>query len=79
MPVPGASDGNQFIPSDYFRENYTMQVEVRHAEEAFLLTEQIIEARPELLAETVEGAGLMGEGLDRLWQGLDELLPVGAG
>lgn len=60
--------------TDYFLENFSSCVEVRHAEEALATVENVVSRRPELIDETVRGADHMGASLDVLWQGMEELI-----
>jgi pyrroloquinoline quinone (PQQ) biosynthesis protein C len=64
----------QIVAEPYFHECFEHGVEERHAEEALAVTQMILEARPELVAETLRDAGLMAQALDGVWEHLDEIV-----
>jgi hypothetical protein len=49
-------------------------VEERHAAEALEVTQLILRARPELLAETLRDADTIAEALDGVWTRLDRIV-----
>jgi hypothetical protein len=57
----------QFANEAYFAECFSAKLEERHAEEALSTTQLVLQARPELLPETLENAGLIAEALDGVW------------
>jgi len=61
----------QFKHEPYFEECFSNKVEERHAEEALEVTQIIIRARPELLAQTWDDAKTLAEALDGVWIHLD--------
>lgn len=60
--------------TDYFRENYSSSLEEEHAQHSLDTTLKVITRRPELVGETLDGARMMGQGLDNLWANLERLL-----
>jgi hypothetical protein len=48
-------------------------VEERHAAEALEVTQMVLQARPELLLETLRDAKMMAEALDGVWTHLDRI------
>jgi hypothetical protein len=58
----------------YFKECFSEMVEERHAEESLSVTQTVLRARPELLPETLETAGLMAAALDGVWMQLDRIV-----
>ena len=62
------------VDQPYFAECFAGAVEERHAEEAIAVTELVLQARPELLAETLRDAKLMAEALDGVWARLDAII-----
>ncbi len=68
----------QFMHEPYFAECFSEMVEERHAEESLAVTQSVLEARPALLAETIENAEIMAEALDGVWTHLNRIVQ-GAG
>lgn len=58
----------------YFADCFEEMVEERHAAEALEVTEAVLAARPELLAETLRDATLMAEALDGVWTHLGRIV-----
>src|ERR1700726_122502 len=63
-----------FRHEPYFEECFSEQVEERHAAEALEVTQIVLRARPELLAETLRDARIIAEALDGVWAHLDRIL-----
>jgi hypothetical protein len=68
----------QFMHEPYFAECFSEMVEERHAEESLAVTQSVLKARPELLAETIENAKIIAAALDGVWTHLDRIVQ-GAG
>ncbi|HWB48459.1 MAG TPA: hypothetical protein VG651_05070 [Stellaceae bacterium] len=68
----------QIVAEPYFHECFEHGVEERHAAEAMAVTQMILDARPELVAETLRDAKQMARALDGIWQRLDEVVSTGA-
>jgi pyrroloquinoline quinone (PQQ) biosynthesis protein C len=49
-------------------------VEEHHAAEAIEVTQAVLSARPELIAETMRDAKIMAEALDGVWTQLDRIV-----
>ena len=64
----------QFKHEPYFKECFSHRVEERHATEALEVTQLILRARPELLAETLGDAETIAEALDGVWTQLDRIV-----
>jgi pyrroloquinoline quinone (PQQ) biosynthesis protein C len=64
----------QFKHEPYFEECFSHMVEERHATEALEVTQLILRARPELLAETLRDAEAIAEALDGVWTQLDRIV-----
>jgi pyrroloquinoline quinone (PQQ) biosynthesis protein C len=64
----------KILAEPYFHECFEHGVEERHAEEAMAVTQMVLQARPELLAETLRDARIMAEALDGVWERLDEIV-----
>jgi hypothetical protein len=64
----------QFKHEPYFEECFSHMVEERHAAEAIEVTQLILRARPELLAETLRDASAIAEALDGVWTQLDRIV-----
>ena len=64
----------QFKHEPYFEECFSHMVEERHATEALEVTQLILRARPELLAETLRDAEAVAEALDGVWTQLDRIV-----
>jgi hypothetical protein len=64
----------QFKHEPYFEECFSHMVEERHAMEALAVTQMILRARPELLAETLRDAEAIAEALDGVWIQLDRIV-----
>ena len=64
----------QILAEPYFHECFEHGVEERHAQEAMAVTQMVLQARPELLTDTVRDARIMAEALDGVWQRLDEIV-----
>lgn len=62
------------VAEPYFHECFEHGVEERHAEESMAVTQMILRAHPELVAETLRDAKIMAEALDGVWTRLDEIL-----
>ena len=60
--------------TDYFTENYSSGVEVRHAAESLEIVSLVLSRKPELFDRTLSSAMKMAEALNSLWSGLDGLL-----
>jgi hypothetical protein len=58
----------------YFADCFAAMVEERHAAEALEVTETVLAARSELLAETLRDAARMAEALDGVWTHLDRIV-----
>jgi hypothetical protein len=63
----------RLIHEPYFAECFSEMVEERHAEEALVVTQMVLRARPALLLETLRDAKLMAEALDAVWRHLDRI------
>jgi pyrroloquinoline quinone (PQQ) biosynthesis protein C len=63
-----------FMQEPYFEECFSQMVEERHAEESLTVTQTVLRARPELLAETLHDAKMMAEALDGVWVQLDRVV-----
>jgi len=64
----------QIVHEPYFAECFRDRVEERHAEEAVAITRTVLEARPELLPETLRDAQAMAEALDGVWANLARIV-----
>ena len=64
----------QIVAEPYFHECFEHGVEERHADESMAVTQMILRARPELVAETLRDARLMARALDGVWNRLDEMV-----
>ena len=64
----------QFKHEPYFEECFSHMVEERHAMEALKVTQLVLRARPELLAETLRDAKMIAGALDGVWTQLDRIL-----
>jgi len=64
----------QFEHEPYFEDCFSQMVEERHAAEALEVTQKVLRARPELLAETLRDAKTMAEALDGVWTHLDRIV-----
>ena len=64
----------QFKHEPYFEECFSHMVEERHAAEALEVTQLVLTARPELLAETFRDAKTIAEALDGVWTQLDRIV-----
>ena len=64
----------QFKHEPYFEECFSHMVEERHAMEALEVTQLILRARPELLAETLRDAKNIAGALDGVWTQLDRIV-----
>jgi hypothetical protein len=64
----------EFNHEPYFAECFSQKVEERHALEAIEVTQMVLRARPELLAETLHGAKAIAEALDGVWTHLDRIV-----
>ena len=64
----------QFKHEPYFEECFSHMVEERHAAEALEVTQLILRARPELLAETLRDAKTIAQALDGVWTQLDRIV-----
>ncbi|HJU19633.1 MAG TPA: hypothetical protein VJ770_24530 [Stellaceae bacterium] len=64
----------QILDEPYFAECFRDKVEERHAEEAVAVTQMVLQARPELLDETIRDAKLMAEALDGVWINLARIV-----
>ena len=64
----------QFKHEPYFEECFSHRVEERHATEALEVTQLVLTARPELLAETFRDAKTIAEALDGVWTQLDRIV-----
>lgn len=64
----------QVVAEPYFHECFEGGVEERHAEESMAVTQMVLRARPELLAETLNDARLMARALDGIWRRLDRIV-----
>jgi hypothetical protein len=58
----------------YFADCFSGMVEERHAAEAAEVTRAVLEARPELVAESLRDAAIMAEALDGVWNQLDRIV-----
>ncbi len=63
----------------YFADCFAQGVEERHAAESLSIAEEILAARPDLLAETLGDAELMATALDSVWVRLDDIILRAAG
>ncbi len=68
----------QIVAEPYFHECFEQGVEERHAEEAMAVTQMILQARPELVPETLRDARLMARALDGIWERLDDIVAAAA-
>jgi hypothetical protein len=68
----------QIVAEPYFHECFEQGVEERHAEEALAVTQMILQARPELVPETLRDARLMARALDGVWERLDNIVAAAA-
>jgi hypothetical protein len=68
----------QIVAEPYFHECFEHGVEERHADESMAVTQMILRARPELVAETLRDARLMAKALDGVWNRLDEVVAAAA-
>jgi len=68
----------QIVAEPYFYECFEHGVEERHADESMAVTQMILRARPELVAETLRDARLMAKALDGVWNRLDEMVAAPA-
>jgi hypothetical protein len=66
------------VAEAYFHECFEQGVEERHAVEALAVTQMILEARPELVPETLRDARLMARALDGVWERLDDIVAAAA-
>jgi len=64
----------QFKHEPYFAECFSHMVEERHAAEALEVTQLVLRARPELLAETLRDAETIAQALDGVWTRLDRIV-----
>jgi hypothetical protein len=64
----------RFKHEPYFAECFSQKVEEHHAAEAIEVTQQVLKARPELVAGTVRDAKIMAEALDGVWTQLDRIV-----
>jgi hypothetical protein len=64
----------QFKHEPYFEECFSRMVEERHATEALEVTQLILRARPELLADTFRDAKAIAEALDGVWTQLGRVV-----
>ena len=64
----------EFVNEPYFRECFSQRVEERHADESLAVTQIVLKARPQLLAETLRDARRMAEALDGVWVHLDRII-----
>jgi len=64
----------QFKLEPYFEEYFSHMVEQRHAMEAIEVTQLILRARPELLAETLRDAKTIARALEGVWTQLDTIV-----
>jgi hypothetical protein len=64
----------RFLHEPYFAECFSEMVEERHAEESLAVTQSVLEARPALLAQTMEKAKIMAAALDGVWNHLDRIV-----
>ena len=64
----------QFKHEPYFEECFSHMVEERHAMEALKVTQLVLRARPELLAETLRDAKMIAGALDGVWTQLDKIV-----
>jgi hypothetical protein len=64
----------RFKHEPYFAECFSRMVEEHHAAEAIEVTQAVLRARPELVAETVRDAEIMAEALDGVWTQLDRVV-----
>jgi hypothetical protein len=64
----------EIVNEPYFADCFADHVEERHAEEAIAVTQQVLERRPELLAETIADARTMADALDRVWLAMDNII-----
>ena len=60
--------------TDYFTQNFSNCVEIKHAAESLEAAASVLRSRPELLDETLNGAVKMAEGFDSLWSGFNDTL-----
>ena len=63
----------QIVAEPYFHECFSQGVEERHAEESMAVTQMILRARPELMAQTLRDAKVMAQALDGVWARLNEI------
>ena len=64
----------QFKHEPYFEECFSHMVEERHAMEALEVTQLILRARPEMLAQTLRDAKTIAAALDGVWTQLDRIV-----
>ncbi len=64
----------RFKHEPYFAECFSQMVEEHHAAEAIEVTQTVLRARPELVAEMVRDAKIMAEALDGVWTQLDRIV-----
>jgi pyrroloquinoline quinone (PQQ) biosynthesis protein C len=64
----------QVVAEPYFYECFDQGVEERHAQESLAVTQMILNARPELMAQTLHDAKVMAQALDGVWNRLDEIV-----
>jgi hypothetical protein len=64
----------QFKHEPYFAECFSQMVEEHHAAEAIEVTQAVLKARPELVAETLRDTKIMAEALDGVWTQLDRIV-----
>ena len=64
----------QFKHEPYFEECFSRMVEERHAMEALKVTQLVLRARPELLAETLRDAKTIARALEWVWTQLDTIV-----
>jgi hypothetical protein len=62
------------IQQPYFEECFSEQVEERHAEEALLVTNTVLNHRPALLPYTLRTARQIAHLLDGVWHDLDDVV-----
>lgn len=62
------------VDEPYFADCFDQHVEERHAEEAIAVTQEVLRRRPHLLAETVEGANMIADALDKIWISMDAIV-----
>jgi hypothetical protein len=62
-----------FRHEQYFADCFSQKIEERHAAEALEVTQMVLQARPELLHETLRDAKMIAEALDGVWTHLDRI------